>query len=159
MWDPEKGAAHQAGFEPFVSNVAANTLAFGRPVLMFNGDSHVFRSDNPLSAADPLNYMHPGYDVTELSSRRRARQHPAARVLAREGRRQGELAHECQRVRALQLGRGGRPLDCAELQAGHATALRTRVNACVARVSGSASTSSGRSASRRGGADVPLRQG
>ena len=30
---------------------------------MFNGDSHVYRSDNPLSATDPLNFMHPGYDV------------------------------------------------------------------------------------------------
>jgi hypothetical protein len=33
---------------------------------MFNGDSHVYRSDNPLSAADPLNYMHPGYDVANF---------------------------------------------------------------------------------------------
>jgi hypothetical protein len=63
MWDPEKGAAHQTGYEPFVSNVAHNTVAFGGPVLMLNGDSHVYLSDNPLSATDPLNYMHPGYDV------------------------------------------------------------------------------------------------
>ncbi len=63
MWDPEKGAAHQAGYEPFVQNLASHTLAFGRPVLMLNGDSHVYLSDNPLSASDPLNYMHPGYDV------------------------------------------------------------------------------------------------
>ena len=63
MWDPEKGAAHQAGFEPIVASLAANTLAFGKPVLMLNGDSHEFRSDNPLSAADPLHYMHPAYDV------------------------------------------------------------------------------------------------
>jgi len=63
MWDPEKGVAHQAGYEPFVSSVAQNTKAFGRPVLMLNGDSHVYLSDNPLSAADPLNHMHPGYDV------------------------------------------------------------------------------------------------
>lgn len=63
MWDPEKGAAHQAGFEPFVQNIAQNTLAFGKPVLMFNGDSHVYQSHNPLSAADPLSFMHPGYDV------------------------------------------------------------------------------------------------
>src|SRR5262249_12622545 len=61
--DPEKGAAHQAGYEPFVQAVAAHTLAFGKPVLMLNGDSHVYLSHNPLSAADPLAYMHPGYDV------------------------------------------------------------------------------------------------
>jgi hypothetical protein len=63
MWDPEKGAAHQAGFEPIVSNVASNTRTFKRPVLMLNGDSHVYLSHNPLSAADSLNYVHPGYDV------------------------------------------------------------------------------------------------
>ena len=62
-WDPEKGVAHQAGYEPFVQNLASHTLALGKPVLMLNGDSHVFLSDNPLSASDPLNYMHPGYDV------------------------------------------------------------------------------------------------
>jgi hypothetical protein len=63
MWDPEKGAAHQAGYEPFVQNIAQHTTAFGKPVLMLNGDSHVYLSDNPLSASDPLAYMHPGYDV------------------------------------------------------------------------------------------------
>jgi hypothetical protein len=63
MWDPEKGAAHQAGYEPIVRSVAAHTLAFGKPVLMLNGDSHVYRSDNPLAASDPLAFMHPGYDV------------------------------------------------------------------------------------------------
>ncbi len=63
MWDPEKGAAHQAAYEPFVQSVAEHTTAFGRPVLMLNGDSHVYLSDNPLAATDPLNYMHPGYDV------------------------------------------------------------------------------------------------
>ena len=66
MWDPEKGAAHQAAYEPFVQSVAAHTTDFGRPVLMFNGDSHVYRSDNPLAATDPLNYMHPGYDVANF---------------------------------------------------------------------------------------------
>lgn len=63
MWDAEKGVAHQAGYEPFVQSIASHTSAFGKPVLMLNGDSHVYLSDNPLSAADPLNYMHPGYDV------------------------------------------------------------------------------------------------
>jgi hypothetical protein len=63
MWDPEKGAAHQAGYEPIVKRVADLTRDFGAPVLMLNGDSHVYRSDDPLSASDPLNYIHPGYDV------------------------------------------------------------------------------------------------
>jgi hypothetical protein len=63
MWDAEKGAAHQTAYEPYVSSIASHTLAFGKPVLLLNGDSHVYLSDNPLSASDPLNFMHPGYDV------------------------------------------------------------------------------------------------
>ena len=63
MWDPEKGPAHQAAYEPFVQSIASNTTAFGKPVLMFNGDSHVYQSGNPLSASSSLAYMHPGYDV------------------------------------------------------------------------------------------------
>jgi calcineurin-like phosphoesterase family protein len=63
MWDPEKGAAHQAAYEPFVKSVADHTLALGKPVLMFNGDSHVYQSGNPLSPGDPVNFIHPGYSV------------------------------------------------------------------------------------------------
>jgi hypothetical protein len=63
MWDTEKGAAHQANYEPLVRSIANHTLAFGKPVLMLNGDSHVYLSDNPLAASDPLAFMHPGYDV------------------------------------------------------------------------------------------------
>ena len=63
MWDPEKGVAHQAASEPFVASIASHALAFGKPVLMLNGDSHVYLSDNPLSPTDPIYYMHPGYDV------------------------------------------------------------------------------------------------
>ena len=63
MWDPEKGVAHQAAYEPYVKSVADHATALGKPVLMLNGDSHVYQSSNPLSAADSLAYMHPGYDV------------------------------------------------------------------------------------------------
>ena len=63
MWDPEKGAAHQAAYEPIVRAIADGATAFGRPVLMLNGDSHVYQSGNPLSPADALAYLHPGYDV------------------------------------------------------------------------------------------------
>jgi hypothetical protein len=66
MWDPEKGATHQAGFEPIVRAIADHTRAWGKPVLMLNGDSHEYRSDNPLSAADPLHFMHPAYDVANV---------------------------------------------------------------------------------------------
>lgn len=63
MWDPEKGAAHQAGYEPFVSSIATHTTEFAKPVLMFNGDSHVYQSGNPLSPGDPNYDIHPGYNV------------------------------------------------------------------------------------------------
>ena len=67
MWDLDgKTADHLVGYEPFVSSVASHTTAFGRPVLMFNGDSHVYKSDNPLSASDPLNPLHPGYNVANF---------------------------------------------------------------------------------------------
>jgi hypothetical protein len=66
MWDPEKGAEHQVGYASIVDTVARRTQSFRGPVLMLNGDSHEYLSDNPLAAADPLNYMHPGYDVANF---------------------------------------------------------------------------------------------
>jgi hypothetical protein len=63
MWDPEKGAAHQTGYEPIVQSIATHTTAFGKPVLMFNGDSHVYQSGNPLDPADPNYFIHPSYNV------------------------------------------------------------------------------------------------
>jgi hypothetical protein len=63
MWDPEKGASHLTAYEPLVKSIADHTAAFGRPVLMFNGDSHVYQTGNPLSPANPLAALHPGYDV------------------------------------------------------------------------------------------------
>jgi hypothetical protein len=59
VWDNEKGPANQTNYEPYVASVAAHALAFGKPVLMLNGDSHVYKSDNPLSASGPLAFMHP----------------------------------------------------------------------------------------------------
>jgi hypothetical protein len=72
-WDPEKVAAHQAGFEPFVQSIATHTADFAKPVLIFNGDSHVYRSENPSPTAGcvwetstpcvSVASIHPGYDV------------------------------------------------------------------------------------------------
>jgi hypothetical protein len=53
MWDAEKGSAHVANYKPFIDSIAAHAAAFGKPVLLFNGDSHVYRSDNPLTIAAP----------------------------------------------------------------------------------------------------------
>ncbi|MEP7091509.1 MAG: hypothetical protein ABI776_15530 [Nocardioidaceae bacterium] len=75
MWDLDgKDVSHLAGYEPIVGSLAAHTAAFKRPVLLLNGDSHVYRSDNPLQKASPCIgdedvcayddwQSHPSYDV------------------------------------------------------------------------------------------------
>ncbi len=52
MWDPEAVASGELGnYTPLVQKLADLAQKFGRPVLLINGDSHVFGSDQPL--ADP----------------------------------------------------------------------------------------------------------
>jgi hypothetical protein len=54
MWDPEALATGGAGldkYSPFVQLLANLTVKFGKPVLLLNGDTHLFESDRPL--ADP----------------------------------------------------------------------------------------------------------
>ena len=54
MWDLDgKTAAHLTKFEPIVSSLASHTTSFDRPVLLFTGDSHTYRSDNPLQQGAP----------------------------------------------------------------------------------------------------------
>ena len=54
MWDLDgKTASHIAQYKQFIDRIAANTKTFGKPVLLINGDSHVYRSDNPLKAGSP----------------------------------------------------------------------------------------------------------
>lgn len=54
MWDLDgNSAGHIAQYQQFIDSIAAHTTAFGKPVLLFNGDSHVYRSDNPLVAGAP----------------------------------------------------------------------------------------------------------
>lgn len=49
MWDLDgKAASHIAGYKPFIDSIADHAKAFGKPVLLLNGDSHTYRSDNPL---------------------------------------------------------------------------------------------------------------
>ncbi len=74
MWDLDgKDASHLSGYEPFVKSLADHTNAYGGPVMLFNGDSHVYRSENPFSATAPCETesgactsvaaTHPGYTV------------------------------------------------------------------------------------------------
>jgi hypothetical protein len=54
MWDLDGNTApHIAQYKQFIDSIATHTTAFGKPVLLFNGDSHVYRSDNPLMAGAP----------------------------------------------------------------------------------------------------------
>jgi len=52
-WDPAIFSANQYdGFTNTVRRIADLTRAFAGPVLLINGDSHVFTADNPLAAGD-----------------------------------------------------------------------------------------------------------
>src|SRR5204862_6449930 len=54
MWDRDDHAVtHLAGYEPFIDNISRNTTAFGNPVLLLDGDSHIYRSDNPIKQDQP----------------------------------------------------------------------------------------------------------
>jgi len=67
MWDPAQAAAGGDGLDQYdtvVGRIAKLSRTFARPVLLINGDSHVFESDNPLSSSDPLYSIHNvGYSV------------------------------------------------------------------------------------------------
>lgn len=54
MWDVDGAAAtHLSQYKQFIDSIASNAKAFGKPVLLFNGDSHIYRSDNPLAPGAP----------------------------------------------------------------------------------------------------------
>jgi len=58
MWDPAAGVSGLSGFDSFVAKIAARSVAFARPVLLFEGDSHVYKVDNPYT--DPTEAaLHP----------------------------------------------------------------------------------------------------
>jgi hypothetical protein len=54
MWDLDsKPVTHLVNYEPFIASISTHTQTFGKPVLLFNGDSHHYRSDNPLEQGQP----------------------------------------------------------------------------------------------------------
>jgi hypothetical protein len=74
MWDTADAPAHQTNYEPIIKAMATNSATYGKPVLYINGDSHIYRSDNPLqqnstcyTETDPCSLdawlQHPYYDV------------------------------------------------------------------------------------------------
>jgi hypothetical protein len=49
MWDLDGNVpSHLSNYKPYIDSIANYTTAFKKPVLLLNGDSHVYRSDNPL---------------------------------------------------------------------------------------------------------------
>ncbi|ADI30843.1 metallophosphoesterase [Methylotenera versatilis] len=49
MWDLDGNLpSHISNYKSYIDSIAAHTKAFNKPVLLLNGDSHVYRSDNPL---------------------------------------------------------------------------------------------------------------
>lgn len=47
---PNPVFAEWSGFQTIVQTIAAESAAFGKQVVLFNGDSHVFNADQPLAA-------------------------------------------------------------------------------------------------------------
>jgi hypothetical protein len=69
MWDPAfSGAADQPAsydhFTSFVQALATHTRVWGRPVLLLNGDSHIFADDRPLSSDAPA-YQRSMYGIAD----------------------------------------------------------------------------------------------
>jgi hypothetical protein len=56
MFDPtvdDPTYADYYAFQPIVRAIAAETRAFGKPVYLLNGDSHLYNSDRPLATGSP----------------------------------------------------------------------------------------------------------
>jgi len=74
MWDTTDVPSHQTNYEPIIAAMASNAATYGKPVLYLNGDSHIYRSDNPLQqnstcdtetnpCAKDAWLQHPSYNV------------------------------------------------------------------------------------------------
>ncbi len=69
MWDP---TAALSGFDAIVTQIGTRAAAFGKPVLILEGDSHRFKVDNPFSASPsnaPAHALHPSTPVAENVTR------------------------------------------------------------------------------------------
>ena len=61
--------ASVSGYDALVQQIGSIAAAFGKPVLLLEGDSHVFRVDHPFSANSPLRARHPSAPVAENVTR------------------------------------------------------------------------------------------
>jgi len=67
MWDTAEPTL--SGFDALVQQIGTLAADFGKPVLLLEGDSHVFRVDNPYAAASPLHSLHPSTPVANNITR------------------------------------------------------------------------------------------
>ena len=67
MWDPAEPSL--SGFDALVRQIGLRAAAFGKPVLLLEGDSHAFEVQFPYSASSPLRQMHPNTPVAENVTR------------------------------------------------------------------------------------------
>jgi len=56
MWDPAQVANGQGvnAYDPIITHLADLAKAYGKPVLLINGDSHVYRVDQPMRPASRI---------------------------------------------------------------------------------------------------------
>ena len=67
MWDPAEPTL--TGYDALVNQIGTLAADFGRPVLLLEGDSHVFHVDNPYSAASPFHGFHPSTPLADNVTR------------------------------------------------------------------------------------------
>lgn len=56
MWDPAEPTL--AGYDAYVQQIGTLAAQFGKPVLLLEGDSHVFLVDQPFTVASPFHALH-----------------------------------------------------------------------------------------------------
>ena len=67
MWDPAEPTL--SGFDALVQQIGTRAAAFGKPVLLLEGDSHAFEVQYPYSANSPMRLVHPNTPVAENVTR------------------------------------------------------------------------------------------
>jgi hypothetical protein len=67
MWDSSEPTL--AGFDAIVQQIGTLGAAFGKPVLLLEGDSHRFEVQHPFSLSSPLRAVHPNTPIAENITR------------------------------------------------------------------------------------------
>jgi hypothetical protein len=71
MWDPAAvapGGDGLSAYTPFVQELASSAIQFGRPILLLNGDTHLFLADRPLAdPSSPTGLIHRTPSVPNLT--------------------------------------------------------------------------------------------